>query len=129
MTYQKSFSLLKNMFFAFAAICFFASCQDEEIIGTSESAQTAAVSTDESNVASLTISGENTELAEVVECTSCTYVVDANAETIDGEVLGLKPGNVICLNQALKYGNLSFINLQGTAENPILIAKTRIVKN
>jgi hypothetical protein len=55
MSYQKSYSLLKNMFFAFTAICFFASCQDEEITGTPENAQTAAVSTDAPNAASLTI--------------------------------------------------------------------------
>lgn len=128
MIYQKSFSVVKCVCFAFVAICFLASCQDEEIAAAPTNSESAAVSDGESNIASLTITGENTEFSETVNCSSCTYVVDKNSEVVDGNELGLKPGSVICLNSAVKYGNLSFINVHGTTENPIIIANT-IVTN
>lgn len=129
MTYQKSFSVVKNVFLAIVAVCFLASCQDDEIVGSPEVASTSSAVTEESNISSLTVEGENTNFTETVECSSCTYVVDANSELIDGDQLGLKAGSVICLDAAKKYGNLSFINLRGTDQNPIVIANTTFAKN
>ena len=125
MTYQKSFSVVKNLFFALVAICFLANCQDDEVLAVTEDVKTTAASVSESNIESLTITGSNTEFAKSVDCSTCSYVVDKNAETIDGQVLGLKAGSVICLKGALKYGNLNFVNLEGTAENPIIIGNCK----
>jgi hypothetical protein len=121
MTYQKTFSIAKNLFFSFAAVCFLASCQDDEMLAVTEDVETTAASVSESNIESLTITGANTEFVKSVDCNTCSYVVDKNTETIDGQVLGLKPGSVICLKGSLKYGNLNFVNLEGTTENPITI--------
>lgn len=56
-------------------------------------------------------------------CSECTYVVPSNLNTqvVDGIKLGLKPGAVICLSAANKYGNILFRNLNGIAGNPISI--------
>jgi hypothetical protein len=56
-------------------------------------------------------------------CSSCTYVVPSNAKTqvVDGKLLGLKPGAVICLNALNTYANITFRNIVGTADNPIII--------
>jgi hypothetical protein len=127
MTYPKSQSLVRTVLFACVAVCLLASCQDEEIVATPADADVATeVTTDENgnsetNVTSLTVMGENTVFAQSVECSTCTYVVAKNTDLIDGEALGLKPGSVICLDKAIKYGELSFVNLQGTEENPITI--------
>lgn len=121
MTYEKSFSVVKKLFFTLVAIGFLASCQDDEILAVAEDPQTTAASVTESEIGSLTITGSNTQFAERVTCSTCTFVVDPNAEIIDGQELGLKPGAVICLQTGVKYGNLEFTNLEGTADKPITI--------
>jgi hypothetical protein len=57
------------------------------------------------------------------DCSTCTYVVPSNTNTqvVDGLKLGLKPGSVICLSAANKYGNITFRNIVGTATAPIII--------
>src|SRR5689334_16866958 len=50
----------------------------------------------------------------------CNYIVPVKHEH-DGEKLGLKPGDVICLKAGVKYGPLKFVNLHGTQEKPITI--------
>lgn len=84
-------------------------------------AEISAAGLKESNVGSLTIAGAHTQFTASVDCKTCTFVVSDKLETIDGKELGLKPGSVICLDAALKYGHLSFVNLEGTAEQPITI--------
>ena len=71
---------------------------------------------------SLTISGIHTVLRESADCSTCTFVVPAKTHLIDGTVLNIKPGSIICLDKAIKYEMLEFENLQGTLENPITIA-------
>ncbi|HTH56701.1 MAG TPA: right-handed parallel beta-helix repeat-containing protein [Cyclobacteriaceae bacterium] len=61
----------------------------------------------------LMVSGSN--------CPRCTYTVPGEATNIDGAVLNLKPGDVICLDAAIKYGPLRFINLRGDEGSPITI--------
>lgn len=51
----------------------------------------------------------------------CAYVVPADSSVVDGNVLGLKPGDVVCLNSAFSYGSLTFKNIVGTKEDPIMI--------
>jgi hypothetical protein len=125
MTCQKSLSLVRNVLFVFTAACLLASCQDDEILPTpADVISETAPDEDgnfETNITSLTITGENTVFAESVDCSTCTYVVAKNTDTIDGKALGLKPGSVICLDKALQYGELTFENLEGTEEHPITI--------
>ncbi len=52
------------------------------------------------------------------------YVVPADARTIDGEALALKPGTRIVLDAATTYGSLRFINIVGTADAPIVITNS-----
>ncbi|WP_165823883.1 right-handed parallel beta-helix repeat-containing protein [Pseudochryseolinea flava] len=70
---------------------------------------------------------ENYQPSEIVgsvkkpfQCGKCTYVVPKKHEH-DGAKLGLKPGDVICLDAKIKYGPLKFVNLKGTKEKPITI--------
>lgn len=51
----------------------------------------------------------------------CTYTVPSNKNLIDGRVLGIKPGAVICLSAGNTYKNLNFQNIIGTATAPITI--------
>jgi hypothetical protein len=51
----------------------------------------------------------------------CTYTVPSKTYAVDGAVLGLKPGAVICLNTANTYYNIVFRNLKGSATAPITI--------
>lgn len=77
-----------------------------------------------SNVASLTITGESTQVIGTVDCKSCTFILDNRSQHIDGAELGVKPGNIICLESGTVYGDLTFVNLKGTDQDPILIANT-----
>jgi hypothetical protein len=119
---HKTFSFLRTALVASSAIFFLSRCQDQEMETVTQNADAAIAATStESNVGSLTISGTHTQFTASVDCKTCTFVVADNLQTIDGKELGLKPGSVICLDAALKYGNLSFENLEGTAEQPIII--------
>jgi Pyruvate/2-oxoacid:ferredoxin oxidoreductase delta subunit len=108
----------------FAAIAFFAfsQCSEEEIVP----AQAEAAYEDDAEISSdatgsFTISGVYTTYASVEDCTTCTFFVPATATEIDGAKLNLKAGAVICLDKALKYGDLEFTNLEGTEASPITI--------
>jgi hypothetical protein len=123
MTNPKSIFSLKNFLLASAAVFFMASCQEqeEEFAAVADNAEVAQAAATGSNVQSLTITGENTSFVGAVECATCTYVVVAGEKVIDGNELGLKPGSVICLDKAVKYGDLEFVNVAGTEEAPITI--------
>jgi hypothetical protein len=90
----------------FSLVFFLTECNDEAITPT-------ATSTIEDDLA--------ISATSVSDCSTCTYVVPANKNLIDGAVLNLKPGSVICLNAATKYRNLLFRNIKGTADQPIII--------
>ncbi|MBL7856253.1 MAG: right-handed parallel beta-helix repeat-containing protein [Cyclobacteriaceae bacterium] len=62
-------------------------------------------------------------------CSACTYVVPLRQHITDGKILGIKPGDIICLQASLKYGPLKFINIHGTEENPIIITNCGGVVN
>ncbi len=62
-----------------------------------------------------------THINSVTDCSTCTYVVPERTHVIDGIILGLKPGDRICLNSTTAYKNLLFRNIVGTAEQPIVI--------
>ena len=73
---------------------------------------------------SMTISVVYTSYEDIQDCKTCTYVVPEDLAIVDGKELGLKPGSVICLNKAIQYGDIDFLNLEGTEENPIRIGNT-----
>jgi hypothetical protein len=54
-------------------------------------------------------------------CSTCTFVIAATQTTIDGAILHVKPGDVICLNSATKYSTLIFKNIVGTSTQPVTI--------
>ncbi|HEY9490211.1 MAG TPA: hypothetical protein VIQ51_17865, partial [Chryseosolibacter sp.] len=73
---------------------------------------------------SMTISGVYTSYEDVKDCTTCTFVVPSDMLIVDGKELGLKPGAIICLDKAVRYGDVEFVNLQGTEDKPITIGST-----
>lgn len=103
MTKQKIFTGLKLFIFAIAGTVF--QCSDEEVVPDSATAQEEDVTT---------------SAAATTDC-GCTYTVPAGTWLVDAKVLGLKPGNVICLKAGTAYANLLFRNLTGTASAPIVI--------
>ncbi len=99
-------------------------CQEtafEEVATQAETME--AVSETQASIGSLTIIGENTEVRTGVDCKTCTFVVAKDASVVDGAALGLKAGSVICLESGVSYGDLTFVNLIGTSEQPIVIAQ------
>jgi hypothetical protein len=124
--YRNAKTVVKASVFAVASLFFMASCQEDEYTEVAADATTSATAVEgESNIGSITIEGTNTEFTDNVECSTCTYVVAEDIETIDGKELGLKPGSVICLDAAKKYGNLTFVNVDGTEEAPITIGNCK----
>lgn len=69
------------------------------------------------------ISMNSTTTVSPSDCSTCTYVVPTVTGTavVDGTLLNLQPGSVICLSAAKKYQNIVFRNIVGTGANPILI--------
>src|SRR5690606_12705998 len=62
---------------------------------------------------------ENTFPASAVtDCSSCDFIV--NTYITDGNQLGIKPGDVVCLKAGLQDRAI-FRNIQGTPENPVII--------
>ena len=99
---------LKKLFLTFFAFCLLAQCSQQELV-TPQS----AIVTDSAAPAST--------LAVTAACSTCTYVVPSNTYKVDGQALGLKPGAVICLQSGNAYHSLLFVNLIGTATQPIII--------
>jgi hypothetical protein len=110
------------VFIMFACI----NCSPEEQPIEPESYVTEQTEPLDTPTESFTISGIHTVLSlEEKECTTCTFIVPATASLIDGKELDLNPGDVICLDKALRYGNLEFINIDGDLDNPVIIGYTR----
>ena len=121
MTYSKNIFSVKNFLLAAVAVFFLSNCGDQELAAVSDDAVMTAASVSGPTAQSITITGSNTRFSTAVACNTCTYVVDVKAKVVDGKELGLKPGSVICLDAALKYGNVDFVNLEGTSDSPITI--------
>lgn len=64
--------------------------------------------------------GDDTMARALTDC-GCTYVVPPLKHRIDGAVLGIKPGDVICLKSGSAYKNILFVNIRGSAAKPITI--------
>jgi hypothetical protein len=124
MIVKKVIPAIKKVMFTAAAVAVLMQCSEEETIAPAVTNDTVieAASSNATSVGSLTVTGSNTAFATVKDCKTCTYIVDESEQVIDGNVLGFKAGNIICLNKGVKYGNLEFVNIDGTVENPVIIA-------
>jgi hypothetical protein len=105
---QNFLIVLKRLTLTLSILFLLTQCSEEQLI--EEQVATPASETDPA-----------TSAAAVASCSSCTYVVPATANVVDGKALWLKPGAVIGLNAAFKYKNLLFRNIVGTATQPIII--------
>ncbi len=80
------------------------------------------IAAENASAMSLTIDGVHTVITTLEDCKTCDFVIPENATEFDGKARGVKPGQAICLEQNLRYGNLRLINLEGTEDKPIVIA-------
>jgi len=124
MIHKKIFSNVKLYVLVGIAVFSLSQCAEDEEILSPSSPSLENISTETGAPLSLNISGIHTFADAPVECKTCKYVVASNETLIDGKALGIKPGDIICLDAAKKYGSLDFINLYGTLEKPIVIANT-----
>lgn len=115
---KKIASIIPQALCAAALVVSVSSCSEEEI--TPREAQPAATEATSLQVA-MTITGVYTSYKDVADCKTCSYVVPEDVDIVDGEKLGLKPGAVICLDAARKYGDIEFVNLVGSETKPITI--------
>lgn len=116
---------IKNLLFAATAVFALSQCTEEEIVPQQAPASVAeTVALPAEAIGSMTISGVFTSYEDIQDCKTCTYVVPANVALVDGKELNLKAGSVICLDKAIKYGDVEFINLAGTESNPVRIGAT-----
>jgi hypothetical protein len=102
--YRNFLSISKNLIFTLAIFFFFTQCSDDELV---ESATEDA--------ADVQIQATSTSTC------GCTYTVPSTNPTVDGKVLNLKPGAIICLSASVTYKNLQFKNLLGSSSLPIII--------
>lgn len=116
---------MKNILFAAFTLFIFSQCTEEEIVPARPAAPAAEIATlPVEATGSMTISGIYTTYEDVADCKTCTYVVPADVAVVDGKELDLKAGSVICLDKAIKYGDVDFVNLEGTENSPIKIGST-----
>jgi hypothetical protein len=103
---------LRVALIAFTLSFLFSNCSEDDVVLSPGSTNKPQVSQESAN----TIMAATTTV-----CSTCTYVVPSNTYKVDGQALGLKPGAVICLSSANQYKNIVFVNINGTAEQPITI--------
>lgn len=115
---------MKNILFAAFTVFALSQCSEEEVVPAQ--APVAAAEEVESAPAtgSMTISGIYTSYEDIADCKTCTYVVPVDVAIVDGKELNLKPGSVICLDKAKQYGDVDFVNLEGSEQSPIRIGTT-----
>jgi hypothetical protein len=105
MTENRNFLIfLKNLVITLFFPLFFSQCSDDELVGSATEDAT----------------GIGTHATATTSC-GCTYTVPLATQTVDGKLLNLKPGAIICLSSTIQYKNLQFKNLTGSATQPILI--------
>lgn len=111
---KNTLKALRTLAFAIVTCAFFTQCSHDDVLPS----YIRPIPTD-----SLDIPGDGAASADTVPvgCESCTYVVPAGVEVVDGEALGLKPGDVIGLSSEIKYGSIVFKNVVGSPDNPIVI--------
>lgn len=115
---------MNKIFFAAFTLFIFSQCTEEEIAPAPGAPSIEAAAMPEVATGSMTISGIFTSFEEIEDCKTCTYVVPKGATVVDGEELKLKAGAVICLDKSIRYGDVDFVNLEGTESKPIRIGAT-----
>lgn len=116
-------SLFRQLLVPALALFTLTQCTEQSEIKTAPEAAIAVTTAAEDEPAiSVTIDGVHTVLASTTDCKTCDYVVPAEASIIDGNEIKIKPGQTICMDAAIKYGNLKFINLVGEESKPITVA-------
>ena len=120
---------MKTLLIAAFTVFTLSQCTEEEIVPQQAPAPAeATVVLPVEATGSMTISGVFTTYEDIKDCKTCTYTVPADLAIVDGKELNLKPGSVICLDKAIRYGDVDFVNLEGTEENPIRIGSTTFSK-
>jgi hypothetical protein len=123
---QKLIPALKKVMFTATAVFALTQCSQDELVTPTPQAdatiKASSVSESALLISSLTVTGSNTTFATLKDCKTCTYVVSGNETIVDGKILGFHPGNIICMNKGVKYGNIEFVNMEGSATEPIVIA-------
>lgn len=100
---EKTVQFFKALAFAITATLLLSKCSSDDILD-----EEAQLTEDLKTSAASTTCG-------------CTYTIPSNKNLIDGKVLGIKPGAVICLKAGTTYKNLNFQNIVGTASAPVTI--------
>lgn len=123
---QKFIPTLKKIALAASAVIVFAQCSEEEIApaaSPASSIETAVSSTASAsvNASSFTVTGINTVYNTAKDCSTCTYIIAEDSNVVDAKALGIKPGDVVCLNSLYNYGDLELINIEGTSDEPVVI--------
>ena len=120
---------IKNILFAAFTLFVFSQCTEEEIVpARAEAPAVEMTALPAQATGSMTISGVHTIYEPIKDCATCTFVVPADMAVVDGKKLNLKAGSVICLEKTIQYGDVDFINLEGTEEQPIKIGRTELTK-
>jgi hypothetical protein len=116
-------SLISKILLPSLALFAFTQCSDEPEFAPQEpETELAAGPTGDEPVVSLTVDGVFTEFVSTLDCKTCDYVVPETATVVDGKVIGIKPGQSICLDASIHYGSLLLTNIVGEQNKPILIA-------
>lgn len=123
---RNNLNSMKNILIAAIAVFSLTQCTEEEIVpAQAEVGAVETVGLPIQATGSMTISGVFTSYEDIEDCKTCTYVVPANKALVDGKELNLKAGSVICLDKAVQYGDVDFVNLEGTEESPIKIGTAK----
>jgi hypothetical protein len=101
---KKITTFFKSFAFTLTVLSLFTHCSEDELVDSVTE-----------NTPDIEIHATSTTLC------GCTYTVPATASTVDGKAMNFKPGAVICLSATVKYKNLQFKNLLGSASQPIII--------
>jgi hypothetical protein len=123
---MKQLPLFKHLFLSFLSllIIIFVQCSEEPVLLPSpvvDTVQTPPV-TDSTGVRdSIPADTIAVPVAQAPDCSTCTHIIPPNRMTVDGRALGIKPGDVICLNAAVQYSVLAFQYIEGTPDNPVTI--------
>ncbi|MEQ8470477.1 MAG: right-handed parallel beta-helix repeat-containing protein [Marinoscillum sp.] len=102
---------LSNGLLLTTLVLLFTQCQvsdSEEILATNEEILSTA-----------TTDFDMSSTSQLSGCDECDFIV--NSYSTDGEQLGIKPGDVICLDAAVQYSKIVFRNIVGTRNEPVII--------